>query len=162
MVVQVWVANSPLSEDCLYLQVARPVLWRMERIPVMVWIYGGSFYSGTFTLDLYEPKVLAAEQEVIVVSIQYRVASLGFLYLGQESVEGNAGLLDQQMALQWIKENIIHFGGDPDRITLFSGNKKYNSKGSQDLLGSKKHGKLLCRVGRLHQCRLPSSLSVFP
>ena len=113
-------ANSPLSEDCLYLQVARPVLWRMERIPVMVWIYGGSFYSGTFTLDLYEPKVLAAEQEVIVVSIQYRVASLGFLYLGQESVEGNAGLLDQQMALRWIKENIIMFGGDPDRITLFS------------------------------------------
>ena len=121
MVVQVWVANSPLSEDCLYLQVARPVLWRMERIPVMVWIYGGSFYSGTFTLDLYEPKVLAAEQEVIVVSIQYRVASLGFLYLGEGGVEGNAGLLDQQMALRWIKENIIMFGGDPDRITLFSG-----------------------------------------
>ena len=104
IVLQVWVANSPLSEDCLYLQVARPVLWRMERIPVMVWIYGGSFYSGTFTLDLYEPKVLAAEQEVIVVSIQYRVASLGFLYLGgAEGVVGNAGLLDQRMAIRWIR-----------------------------------------------------------
>ena len=114
-------ANTPLSEDCLYLQVARPVLRRMERIPVMVWIYGGSFYSGTYTLDLYDPKVLAAEQEVIVVSIQYRLASLGFLYLGEEGVSGNAGLLDQQMALSWIKENIIMFGGDPDRITLFSG-----------------------------------------
>ena len=55
-------ANTPLSEDCLYLQVARPVLRRMERIPVMVWIYGGSFYSGTYTLDLYDPKVLATEQ----------------------------------------------------------------------------------------------------
>lgn len=118
-----WVANSPLSEDCLYLQVARPVSRRMDRIPVMVWIYGGSFYSGTISLDLYHPGVLATSQQVMVVSIQYRLASLGFLYLGDREgrVPGNAGLLDQVMALQWIKENIIMFGGDPNRITLFSG-----------------------------------------
>ena len=120
---QVWVANSPLSEDCLYLQVARPVSRRMDRIPVMVWIYGGSFYSGTISLDLYHPGVLATSQQVMVVSIQYRLASLGFLYLGdkEDRLPGNAGLLDQVLALQWIKENIIMFGGDPNRITLFSG-----------------------------------------
>ena len=55
------------------------------------------------------------------MSIQYRVASLGFLFLDQDDVLGNAGLLDQVMALSWIKKNIIMFGGDPDRITLFSG-----------------------------------------
>ena len=84
-----WVANSPLSEDCLYLQVVRPVSRRMERIPVMVgditgflvlftiflqvWIYGGSFYSGTYTLNLYDPQILVGEQQIIVVSIQYRL-----------------------------------------------------------------------------------------
>ena len=57
----------------------------------------------------------------MVVSIQYRVASLGFLFLDQDDVLGNTGLLDQVMALSWIKKNIIMFGGDPDRITLFSG-----------------------------------------
>ena len=57
----------------------------------------------------------------MVVSIQYRVASLGFLFLDQDDVLGNAGLLDQVMALVWIKKNIIMFGGDPDRIPLFSG-----------------------------------------
>ena len=149
-----WVANSPLSEDCLYLQVARPVSRRMDRIPVMVWIYGGSFYSGTISLDLYHPGVLATSQQVMVVSIQYRLASLGFLYLGDEesSVPGNAGLLDQVLALQWIKENIIMFGGDPNRITLFSGQ-------SQVAETSCIYNGLNFRVCRVHKCRLSSALA---
>ena len=91
------------------------------KLPVMVWIYGGSYYGGTYTLDLYDPKILATQQDVVVVSIQYRVASVGFLYLGTDDVPGNQGLYDQLMALKWIKNNIEKFGGDPDSITLFSG-----------------------------------------
>ena len=88
-----------------------------------VWIYGGSFYSGTSTLQVYDPRTLASEQNVIVASLQYRVASLGFLYLGAEGINGNQGLLDQRLALKWIKENVANFGGNPDNITLFSGSK---------------------------------------
>jgi acetylcholinesterase len=64
---------------------------------------------------------LASEQNIIVASIQYRVASLGFLYLGSEGVEGNMGLLDQRIAVKWIKDNVATFGGNPNKITLFSG-----------------------------------------
>ena len=70
---------------------------------------------------MYDPKILASEANVIVASLQYRVASLGFLYLGSEGIEGNQGLLDQRLALKWIKENVASFGGNPDNITLFSG-----------------------------------------
>lgn len=92
-----------------------------------IWIYGGSYYTGTSTLDVYDPRTLASEQNVIVVSLQYRVASLGFLYVeGVGGVEGNAGLLDQRMAIKWVRNNIAAFGGNKDNITLFSGkNKKF-------------------------------------
>lgn len=85
----------------------------------MIWVYGGGFYSGTSTLDVYDHKTLAVTEQVLVVSMQYRVASLGFLYFGTPEVPGNAGLFDQLMALQFIKDNIERFGGDPDNMTLF-------------------------------------------
>ena len=84
----------------------------------MVWIYGGGFWSGTSTLDLYDMRTLAAEENIIMVSFQYRVASLGFLFFDTEDVPGNAGMFDQVMALQWIKDNIDKFGGNPSNITL--------------------------------------------
>lgn len=63
------------------------------------------------TLDVYDYKALAAEENIIVVSVQYRVASLGFLYLGIPDAPGNTGLFDQNLALHWVHDNIHHFGG---------------------------------------------------
>lgn len=77
-----------------------------------------------FSIDLFTHyflvyRVLAAEENIIVVSIQYRVASLGFLFFDTEDVPGNAAMFDQLMALQWIKDNIAKFGGNPSNITIF-------------------------------------------
>ena len=99
---EMWNPNTPLSEDCLYLNVVVPET-KPQKAAVLVWIFGRGFYSGTSTLELYDMKVLAAQQNIIMVSVQYRVASLGFLSFGTEDAPGNAGLFDQRMALQWIK-----------------------------------------------------------
>ncbi|XP_014229770.1 acetylcholinesterase-like isoform X2 [Trichogramma pretiosum] len=113
-----WNPNTPLSEDCLYVNVVVPRP-RPTNAAVMVWIFGGGFYSGTATLDVYDHRTLVSEENVILVSMQYRVASLGFLYFGTSDVPGNAGLFDQLMALQWVRDNIAAFGGNPDNVTLF-------------------------------------------
>lgn len=94
-----WNPNTPLSEDCLYINVVVPRP-RPKNAPVMLWIFGGGFYSGTATLDVYDHRTLVAEENVIIVSMQYRVASLGFLYLGTPDAPGNAGLFDQNLALR--------------------------------------------------------------
>ncbi|XP_011699347.1 PREDICTED: acetylcholinesterase-like [Wasmannia auropunctata] len=113
-----WNPNTPLSEDCLYVNVVAPRP-RPKNAAVMVWIFGGGFYSGSATLDVYDHKALVSEENVILVSMQYRVASLGFLYFGTSDVPGNAGLFDQMMALQWVRDNIAAFGGNPENVTLF-------------------------------------------
>lgn len=98
-----WNPNTPLSEDCLYINVAAPHPRQpkaLTKLPVMVWIFGGGFYSGTATLDVYDHRTLVAEEGVIIVSMQYRVASLGFLYLDIPEAPGNAGLFDQNLALR--------------------------------------------------------------
>ena len=75
--------------------------------------------SDVLLAQVYDGKVLAAMNNIIVVSIGYRVGAFGFLNLGHPSVPGNAGMFDQLMALDWVQHNIRYFGGDPDNVTIF-------------------------------------------
>ena len=83
----------------------------------MVWIHGGGFTIGG--APSYTPSVLVTENDVIVVVIQYRLDVFGFLSSGDDTVPGNFGLWDQNMALRWVKTNIGAFGGDPESMTVF-------------------------------------------
>uniref|UniRef100_A0A3Q3WB44 Carboxylic ester hydrolase n=1 Tax=Mola mola TaxID=94237 RepID=A0A3Q3WB44_MOLML len=119
---EMWNPNTPVSEDCLYLNIWAPRVNKTQSslFPVMVWIYGGGFSSGTASLDLYDGRFLAESENVIVASMNYRVGVLGFLSLpDNQNVRGNAGLYDQNLALQWVVNNVAAFGGDPSQVTLF-------------------------------------------
>lgn len=115
---------GPTSEDCLYLNVWTPARTSSERLPVLVWIHGGSFVTGSGSMAVYSGANLAAKG-VVVVTINYRLGPLGFLAhpaLTAEAGEGssgNYGLLDQIAALRWVQRNIAAFGGDPQRVTVF-------------------------------------------
>ena len=116
-------APDAISEDCLYLNVWTPAKSASERLPVMVWIYGGAFSSGMTSIPAYDGAPLA-EQGVVIVSVSYRVGPFGFLAhpdLSRESGKGsgNYGLQDQIAGLRWVKDNIAKFGGDPNRVTIF-------------------------------------------
>ncbi|XP_037615302.1 acetylcholinesterase [Sebastes umbrosus] len=117
---EMWNPNRDMSEDCLYLNVWVPSSPRPHNLTVMVWIYGGGFYSGSSSLDVYDGRYLAHSETVIVVSMNYRIGAFGFLALhGSSEAPGNVGLLDQRMALQWVQDNIHFFGGNPKQVTIF-------------------------------------------
>lgn len=106
------------SEDCLTLNVWTPPP-SGEKRPVMVWIHGGSFVNGSG--DIYDSRRLASRGDVVIVTINYRLGTLGFLAhpaLGPAGDVGNYGLADQQAALRWVHDNIAAFGGDPDKVTI--------------------------------------------
>ncbi|XP_026729816.1 esterase B1-like isoform X1 [Trichoplusia ni] len=106
------------DEDCLYLNVYTKNLQPGSKIPTMVYVHGGAFLSGSGNSETYGPEFLF-KNDVIIVTLNYRLEALGFLCLNTPDVPGNAGMKDQVLALRWIKENISKFGGDPDNITLF-------------------------------------------
>jgi len=109
--------NFTTSEDCLYLNVFVPTSINISTpLPVIFWIYGGSFTSGATIL--YQAWELANVSDAIVVSINYRVNAFGFLTLPQMNQSLNFGLLDQQLGLQWVSNNIARFGGDPSRVMI--------------------------------------------
>ncbi|KAJ7393150.1 neurexin protein binding [Desmophyllum pertusum] len=116
------VAEMPsegMSEDCLFLHVFVPSTIKPEadKMAVMVWIHGGAFAFGTSSIC--PGGVLATFNDVIVVSINYRLGVLGFLNIPGTEYKGNYGMLDQVLALKWVQANIASFGGDPNRVTIF-------------------------------------------
>ena len=111
-------ASGPQDEDCLNLNVFTPACDDAKR-PVMFWIHGGGFTHGAGYEALYDGGPLAVSGDVVVVTINYRLGALGFLRLPEIGANGNQGLLDQVMALAWVRDNIAAFGGDPQHVTIF-------------------------------------------
>jgi para-nitrobenzyl esterase len=115
--------RQPLSEDCLNLNIWTAAKNAEEKRPVIVWIHGGGFMSGSGSVPLYDGTEMA-KKGVVFVSINYRLGIFGFLAhpeLSQENaqkISGNYGILDQIAALEWVKNNIAAFGGDPSRVTI--------------------------------------------
>ncbi|XP_040838506.1 cocaine esterase-like [Ochotona curzoniae] len=110
--------SIPMSEDCLYLSIYAPAHAREgSKLPVMVWIHGGALVVGM--ASMYDGSALAAFEDVVVVTIQYRLGILGFFSTGDQHASGNWGYLDQVAALRWVQQNIAYFGGNPDRVTIF-------------------------------------------
>jgi carboxylesterase type B len=106
------------SEDCLILNIYVPNnISTSTKKPVMVWIHGGGFTTGS--THIYDSRHLALHGNVIVVTIQYRLGIFGFFSLGTTEALGNYGLWDQMLALEWVHQNIDSFGGDPTSVTIF-------------------------------------------
>jgi len=112
-----------VSEDCLVLNVWTPSLTHGRR-PVMVWLHGGGYTGGSDGAPTYDGTNLARKQNLVVVGINHRLNVFGYLYLGEiggpkYADSGNVGMLDCVLALEWVRDNIAHFGGDPNNVTIF-------------------------------------------
>uniref|UniRef100_A0A131YKF0 Carboxylic ester hydrolase n=1 Tax=Rhipicephalus appendiculatus TaxID=34631 RepID=A0A131YKF0_RHIAP len=125
-----WVFDIPtaLSEDCLHLNVWTPQASESTKLPVVVWFYGGIFKLGSAYETRYNAAPLAALNDVVVVSCNFRSGMFGFLDANNEAAPGNVGLWDQVMVMEWVQRNIRAFGGDPELVTLFG-----ESSGAMDI-----------------------------
>ncbi len=117
-----YVGTPPMSEDCLYLSITTGAADDTERRPVYMWFHGGGLSGGYYTEIEFDPSELA-RKGIVVVSVAQRLNVFGYLALPQLSEEqggisGNYGLMDEIKALEWVRENITNFGGDPDNITV--------------------------------------------
>lgn len=116
--------NRTLSEDCLHLHVWTSALGAGGKKPVMVWLHGGGYSSGSANWPLYDGSALAAKHDVVLVGVNHRLNIFGHLFLAdlggdKYADSGNAGMLDIVAALQWVHDNIGAFGGDPTRVLIF-------------------------------------------
>ena len=115
--------RGPQAEDCLSLNIWSPAIDARARLPVMVWIHGGGYAYGSANDAISDGRLLAAAGGVVVVSINHRLNALGYLYLARLDPRfpdsGNAGQLDLALALEWVRDNVAAFGGDPACVTVF-------------------------------------------
>jgi para-nitrobenzyl esterase len=116
--------DEPTGEDCLVLNVWTPAVGHAGKRAVMVWLHGGGYTSGSGGFICYDGRELARKHDVVVVTINHRLTVLGYLYfagIGGEKYANasNAGMLDIVAALQWVRDNIGAFGGDPGNVTIF-------------------------------------------
>jgi para-nitrobenzyl esterase len=118
------VGPGPVDEDCLLLNVWTPRPARNQRRPVLVWLHGGGFRTGSGNSVFYEGKSLAQKHGVVVVTVTHRLNVFGFLHLAEIGGEqfrqaSNVGMQDLVLALEWVRDNIDGFGGDPGCVTIF-------------------------------------------
>jgi para-nitrobenzyl esterase len=115
------IPKQGISEDCLHLNVWTNSL--KGKRPVMVWFHGGGFTSGSGSYTMYDGANMARKHDVVTVTVNHRLNSFGFLYLadsgGRFAEAGNVGVLDLVAALEWVRDNIANFGGDPNNVTIF-------------------------------------------
>lgn len=145
--------NEPAAEDCLYLNVWTPGLDAKKR-PVMVWIHGGAFLFGSGSSEMYSGATLASRGDVVVVTINYRLGVLGYLAHPaltdpDTGATGNWGLQDQIASLEWVRDNIEAFGGDPANVTVFG--ESAGSMSTSNLLATPRakglFNKAICQSG---------------